>query len=127
MAFLRQKYEKILQQLSGKSVTLVAVSKTKTREDILEAYEAGIRDFGENYVQELLDKQASLPGDIHWHFIGHLQTNKVKYIAAFVHLVHAVDSARLLAEINKQGKKINRVIPCLLQLHISKDETKFGF
>ena len=109
-----------------KNVTLVAVSKTKPVEDILEAYHTGQRDFGENYVQELVDKYEALPKDIRWHFIGHLQSNKVKYIAPFVHLIHGVDSEKLLNEINKQGKKINRVIPCLLQMHISKEETKFG-
>lgn len=109
-----------------KNVTLVAVSKTKPVEDILEAYHAGQRDFGENYVQELVDKYEALPKDIRWHFIGHLQSNKVKYIAPFVHLIHGVDSEKLLNEINKQGKKINRIIPCLLQMHISKEETKFG-
>jgi pyridoxal phosphate enzyme (YggS family) len=127
MAFLKDKYEKIKNELSRTNVTLVAVSKTKTKEDILEAYNSGVRDFGENYVQELVEKYEALPKDIHWHFIGHLQSNKVKYIAAFVYLVHGVDSEKLLLEISKQGKKINRVIPCLLQVYISKDETKFGF
>lgn len=108
-------------------VTLVAVSKTKPDEMILEAYEAGQRDFGENYVQELTDKQARLPGDIRWHFIGHLQSNKVKYIAPFVHLVHSVDSLKLLQEINRQALRNRRVIDCLLQVHIATEETKFGF
>jgi len=107
-------------------VTLVAVSKTKPNEMILEAYEAGQRDFGENYVQELVDKEAALPKDIRWHFIGHLQSNKVKYIAPFVHLIHGVDSFKLLQEINKQGIKNNRVIHCLLQIFIAQEETKFG-
>ena len=127
MAFLEDKYQKIKNELSRKKVVLVAVSKTKTKEDILEAYNNGVRDFGENYVQELVEKYEALPKDIRWHFIGHLQTNKVKYKAPFVHLVHGVDSEKLLAEINKQGKRTNRVIPCLLQVYISKDETKFGF
>jgi pyridoxal phosphate enzyme (YggS family) len=108
------------------SVTLIAVSKTKPNDFILEAYEAGQRDFGENYVQELVDKQAQLPKDIRWHFIGHLQSNKVKYIAPFVYLIHGVDSFGLLKEINKQAKKNNRVIDCLLQIYIANEETKFG-
>ena len=107
-------------------VTLVAVSKTKPVEMISEAYEAGHRDFGENYVQELVEKQALLPADIRWHFIGHLQSNKVKYIAPFVHLIHGVESLKLLKEINKQGAKNKRVIQVLLQLHIAQEETKFG-
>lgn len=106
---------------------LIAVSKTKSKEEILEAYEAGIRDFGENYVQELVDKYESLPKDIRWHMIGHLQSNKVKYIAPFVHLIHGVDSVKLLSEINKQAIKNNRLIDCLLQVHIAQEETKFGF
>ena len=107
-------------------VVLVAVSKTKPLESILEAYEVGQRDFGENYVQELVDKFETLPKDIRWHFIGHLQSNKVKYIAPFVHLIHGVDSLKLLQEINKQASKNNRTIDCLLQLYIAKEETKFG-
>ncbi len=107
-------------------VTLVVVSKFKPNSDILEAYAAGQRVFGENYVQELLDKQASLPTDIQWHFIGHLQRNKVKSIVPFVHLIHGVDSIRLLEEINKQGQAINKVISCLLQLHIATESTKEG-
>jgi len=108
-------------------VTLVAVSKTKPNELILEAYEAGQRDFGENRVQEVVPKYNELPKDIRWHVIGHLQTNKVKYIAPFVHLIHSVDSENLLAEINKQAAKCNRVIPVLLQIFIAQEETKFGF
>jgi hypothetical protein len=108
------------------SVTIIAVSKTKPLEDLKEAYEIGVRDFGENYVQELVEKHEALPNDIRWHFIGHLQSNKVKYIAPFVHLIHGVDSEKLLIEINKQGKKINRKINCLLQVYIAKEETKFG-
>ncbi|MEO6670996.1 MAG: YggS family pyridoxal phosphate-dependent enzyme [Ferruginibacter sp.] len=127
MAFLKDKYQNIKAQLDKNNVTLVAVSKTKTVEDILDAYNNGVRDFGENYVQELVDKYEALPKDIRWHFIGHLQTNKVKYIAGFVHLIHSVDSEKLLLEIAKQATKIKRVIDCLLQVYISKDETKFGF
>ena len=111
----------------GNNVTLVAVSKTKPNEDLLEAYACGQCDFGENYVQELVDKYQTLPKDIRWHMIGHLQSNKVKYIAPFVHLIHGVDSLKLLTEINKQGLKNNRVISCLLQVHIAVEETKFGF
>lgn len=107
-------------------VTLVAVSKTQPNEKILEAYYSGQRIFGENYVQELVDKAAFLPKNIEWHFIGHLQSNKVKYIAPFVSLIHGVDSFKLLKEINKQAQKNNRTINCLLQMHIAKEETKFG-
>jgi pyridoxal phosphate enzyme (YggS family) len=105
---------------------LVAVSKTKPIEDILALYEFGQRDFGENYVQELVEKQQQLPDDIRWHFIGHLQTNKVKQVVDFVHLIHAVDSFKLLQEINKQAEKIRRNMDCLLQVHIAQEETKFG-
>lgn len=108
-------------------VTLVAVSKTKPIEDILSIYQCGERVFGENKVQELCSKYELLPKDIQWHLIGHLQTNKVKYIAPFVSLIHAVDSLKLLQEINKQAQKSNRVINCLLQIYIAKEETKFGF
>lgn len=108
-------------------VQLIAVSKTKPVSAIQEAYSAGQRAFGENKVQELVDKQAVLPSDIQWHLIGHLQTNKVKYIAPFVHLIHAVDSLKLLQEIDKQAAKNNRIISCLLQFHIADEETKFGF
>lgn len=107
-------------------VTLVAVSKTKPNADILEAYEAGQRVFGENYVQELVEKHDQLPNDIEWHFIGHLQSRKAKLIAPFVSLIHGVDSLKLLLEINKQAQKNNRVIDCLLQVHIADEETKFG-
>lgn len=107
-------------------VTLVAVSKTKPNEAIEEAYAAGQRVFGENKVQELVAKHETLPKDIEWHMIGHLQSNKVKYIAPFVHLIHGVDSLKLLKEINKQGTKVNRVIDVLLQMHIAQEETKFG-
>ena len=121
----KEKYHQILSQLKGKA-TLVAVSKTKTVEDIKALYELGQRDFGENYVQELTEKFSSLPKDIRWHFIGHLQSNKVKNIASFIHLIHGVDSWNLLKEINKQAAKNNRTIDCLLQVHIAKEETKFG-
>lgn len=126
MAVNIEKYKEISTDLTGKKVTLVAVSKTKPNEDIQALYDLGQRDFGENYVQELVDKHAVLPKDIHWHFIGHLQTNKVKYIAPFVHLIHGVDSLKLLQEINKQAAKSGRIIDCLLQVHIAQEETKFG-
>lgn len=119
-------YQQLVKQLSYSSVTLVAVSKIKPVSDIKALYDLGQRDFGENYVQELVDKQSQLPGDIRWHFIGHLQSNKVKYIAPFVHLIHGVDSINLLKEINKQALKNNRVIDCLLQVHVAQEETKFG-
>ena len=119
-------YHSIQQEFVKQSVTLVAVSKLKPASDIEDLYKEGQRDFGENYVQELVDKQAVLPSTINWHFIGHLQSNKVKYIAPFVHLIHGVDSLKLLQEINKQALKNNRVIDCLLQVHIAKEETKFG-
>jgi len=107
-------------------VSLVAVSKTKPDEMIMEAYEAGQRDFGENKVQDLAAKQTRLPGDIRWHMIGHLQTNKIKYLASFVHMIHGVDSLKLLTAINKAGAKHQRIIDCLLQVRIASEETKFG-
>lgn len=119
-------WQEIKNELDAKQVTLVAVSKTKPVQDIQSLYDLGQRDFGENYVQELVDKQAQLPNDIQWHFIGHLQSNKVKYIAPFVHLIHAVDNFKLLVEINKQAAKHNRVIDVLLQMHIAEEDTKFG-
>ena len=119
-------YQQIRSELEPKGVTLVAVSKTKPAADIEMLYQAGQRDFGENYVQELLTKQAQLPNDIRWHFIGHLQTNKVKMILPYVYLIHGVDSIKLLKEINKQAAKIDRVVNCLLQVHIAEEETKFG-
>lgn len=122
----RPVWEKLSTELTAMGVTLVAVSKTKPAEDIRELYDLGQRDFGENYVQELVSKQEILPADIRWHYIGHLQTNKVKYIAPFVHLIHAVDSFKLLQEINKQGAKLSRTIDVLLQLHVADEETKFG-
>lgn len=108
-------------------VTLVAVSKTKPNEVLLEAYAAGQRHFGENKVQEMAAKAEALPKDIHWHFIGHVQTNKIKYMAPFVHLVHGVDREKVLKELNKEAAKSNRIIDCLLQVFIAKEETKFGF
>lgn len=108
-------------------VTLIAVSKTHPAEAVLEAYNSGHRDFGENRVQELVPKHEELPKDIRWHLIGHLQTNKVKYVAPFVHMIHSVDSEKLLAEISKQALKCNRMIPVLLQIFIAQEETKFGF
>lgn len=119
-------YQQIISELYSKNITLVAVSKTKPVADIQEMYDLGQRDFGENYVQELVDKQSQLPKDIRWHFIGHLQSNKVKYIAPFVHLIHGVDSFKLLNEVNKQALKYKRVIDVLLQVHIAQEETKFG-
>jgi pyridoxal phosphate enzyme (YggS family) len=107
--------------------TLIAVSKTQPIEKIQEAYDAGQRAFGENKAQEMSRKYEQLPRDIQWHMIGHLQTNKVKYIAPFVHLIHSVDSLKLLTEIDKQAKKNNRIIACLLQVHIAEEESKFGF
>lgn len=119
-----------LQQITSslpQGVTLVAVSKTKPNEAILEAYTWGQRVFGENKVQEMTQKWEALPKDIQWHMIGHVQTNKVKYMAPYVALIHGVDSLKLLQEINKQAKKVNRTIPCLLQVHIAEEDTKFGF
>lgn len=123
----KESYKQLNEELRLSEVTLVAVSKTKPAADILDLYELGHRDFGENYVQELVDKAGQLPKDIRWHFIGHLQTNKVKLIVPFIYLIHGVDSLKLLKEINKQAEKSNRVIDCLLQVHISQEETKFGF
>ena len=120
-------YKQMNEELRLSKITLVAVSKTKPVEDILALYDLGHRDFGENYVQELVEKAGSLPKDIRWHFIGHLQTNKVKLIVPFVYLIHGVDSVKLLKEINKQAEKQSRVIHCLLQVHIAQEETKFGF
>jgi pyridoxal phosphate enzyme (YggS family) len=127
MAINEEAYTELMNELRDKNVTLVAVSKTKTAEDIFELYRLGQKDFGENYGQELLEKYLKLPPDINWHFIGHLQTNKVKNIVPSVHLIHSVDSYKLLSEINKQALKINHIINCLLQVHIAKEETKFGF
>jgi len=127
MSVHKEAYHNIKAELDTAKVNLVAVSKTKPNEDLLALYDLGPRAFGENYVQELVDKEASLPKDIQWHFIGHLQSNKVKYIAPFVHLIHGVDGEKLLQEINKQAIKSNRIISCLLQVHIASEETKFGF
>lgn len=110
----------------GPEITLVAISKTKPDNDILEAYQAGQRDFGENKVQEMTEKWESLPKDIRWHMVGHVQTNKVKYMAPFVSLVHAGDSLKLLKEINKEALKNDRIIDCLLQIKIAEEESKFG-
>lgn len=121
-----QRIKQILSTLPS-TVSLCAVSKYHTAEMIQEAYDAGQRIFGESHVQELQQKHAILPADIQWHFIGHLQTNKVKYIAPYISLIHAVDSPRLLREINKQALRHDRNIPCLLQLHVAQEETKFGF
>ena len=126
MSVYKNKYIELQQELSAKGVVLIAVSKTKPPEDILQLYELGQRDFGENYVQELIEKQASLPKDIRWHFIGHLQSNKVKYIAPFIYLIHGIDSLKLLREVDKQGLKYNRKIDVLLQAYIAKEDTKFG-
>ena len=120
-------YQSVSKELAENNVQLIAVSKTKPNEDLQALYNLGQRAFGENYVQELVDKEVSLPKDIQWHFIGHLQSNKVKYIAPFVYMIHGVDSEKLLQEINKQALKQNRIIDCLLQVHIASEETKFGF
>ena len=109
------------------NVTLVAVSKTKPVADLMEAYHAGQRIFGENKIQEMTDKWQAMPKDIEWHMIGHVQTNKVKFMAEYVRLIHGVDSLKLLEEINKQALKHNRIIDCLLQVHIAQEDTKFGF
>ena len=121
-----EQYRDIKARLDAEQVRLVAVSKFKEIADIAALYEAGQLDFGENYVQELVAKQAALPADIRWHFIGHLQRNKVKYIAPFVSLIHGVDRYDLLQEINKQAQKHKRIIGCLLQMHIATEDTKFG-
>jgi PLP dependent protein len=118
-------YNRVLNEL-GPNVQLVAVSKTKPAEDIRALYDLGQRDFGENYVQELTEKQQQLPADIRWHFIGHLQSNKVKQIISFVHLIHGVDSLRLLKEIERHAGAKGRVVDVLLQVHIAREETKFG-
>lgn len=122
---MKEHWEKIQNELNG-NAKLIAVSKTHSTLSILNVYGWGQRDFGENKVQELLEKQAALPKDIRWHLIGHLQTNKVKHIAPFVALIHSVDSLRLLKEINKQALKNNRIIPFLFQLHVAQEDTKYG-
>ncbi len=121
-----EKLTLIKQEIDSLSVKLIAVSKTKAVEEILEAYNAGQRDFGENLVQELVEKAEQLPKDIIWHQIGHLQTNKVKYIAPFISVIHSVDSLKILKEINKQALRNERTIDCLLQVHIAEEETKYG-
>ncbi len=125
MTTIKENYNTIIRQLPGK-VKLVAISKTKTDEEIMEVYHCGHRIFGESKAQELVPKYERLPKDIEWHMVGHLQSNKVKYIAPFVTLIHSVDSLKLLKTINKEGKKNHRVIDCLLQMHIAEEETKFG-
>ena len=122
----KEKYDELISTLHRQNATLVAVSKLQFPEKIETLYEFGHRDFGENYVQELLEKKEMFPADIHWHFIGHLQSNKVKYIAPFIHLIHGVDSEKLLKEIDKQAAKAGRQIDVLLQVFIADEETKFG-
>ena len=124
---IKANLEQIKKSFPNPTCQLIAVSKTKPLADLQTAYAAGIRDFGENKVQEIQAKQPEMPADTRWHMIGHLQSNKIKYIAPFVHLIHGVDSFKLLLEIDKQGKKINRPIPVLLQIHIATEESKFGF
>ncbi len=126
MPFQPETYQRIISEI-GPDVRLIAVSKLQPVQSIRDAYAAGHKDFGENYVQELVEKAAQLPEDIRWHFIGHLQSNKIKYIAPFVYLIHGVDSQKLLAAINKEAGKIQRTISCLLQVHVAKEETKHGF
>lgn len=126
MMIHKERFSQIQKECEQKNVRLVAVSKTKPVEAIRELYELGHRDFGENYVQELVDKHEQLPADIRWHFIGHLQSNKAKYIVPFVHLIHGIDSFKLLREVNKQAAKAGRVVDVLLQMHIAQEETKFG-
>lgn len=123
---MNELFYQLKSELESKGVILVTISKTKPPSEILKVYNAGQRIFGENKVQELTEKQKLLPDDIQWHLVGHLQTNKVKYIASFVQLIHSVDSFRLLVEINNQAKKHNRIIKVLLQIYIAREETKFG-
>ncbi len=120
-------FKEILDALSPSGTQLVAVSKTKPNDQIMGLYRQGQRAFGENRVQELTDKHEALPKDIQWHFIGHLQTNKVKYIAPFVHLIHSIDRAKILKEVNKRAEQSGRTVSCLLQFHIAEEESKFGF
>ena len=127
MGVNKSAYENLMGEMQKSGATLIAVSKTKPSEDIMELYALGHRDFGENYVQELVKKHAELPQDISWHFIGHLQSNKIRMIAPYVHLIHGVDSIKLLEAIDKEGRKLNKKINCLLQVHVAKEETKFGF
>ncbi len=123
---IAQEIQRIQQELASTSARLVVVTKTRSIAELQETYATGLVDFGENRVQEMVEKQALLPSNIQWHQIGHLQTNKVKYIAPFVHLIHSVDSMKLLVEINQQAKKNQRIIPCLLQIYIAQEESKFG-
>ncbi|EMR02684.1 YggS family pyridoxal phosphate-dependent enzyme [Cesiribacter andamanensis] len=123
---IKENIQRFKNILNDESVRLIAVSKTHPPELVLKAYEEGVKDFGENKVQEMVEKFEALPKDIRWHMIGHLQRNKVKYIASFVHMIHSVESERLLQEIEKQGQKAGRVIDCLLQVHIAREESKFG-
>jgi pyridoxal phosphate enzyme (YggS family) len=127
MAFQINAYHSLKKELESYQAQLIAVSKKKPIEDIQEAIEAGQKNFGENYVQELVEKESHFKGKANWHFIGHLQSNKVKMIAPLVTLIQGVDSFKLIQEINKEGKKIDKVIDCLIQVHIAKEETKFGF
>ena len=124
---IKANLEQVKKSFQNPNCKLVAVSKTKPLADLQATYAAGIRDFGENKVQEIQAKQGEMPADTRWHMIGHLQSNKIKYIAPFIHLIHGVDSFKLLVEIDKQGKKIDRPIPVLLQIHIATEESKFGF
>jgi pyridoxal phosphate enzyme (YggS family) len=124
---IKANLEQVKKSFQNPNCKLVAVSKTKPLADLQAAYAAGIRDFGENKVQEIQTKQPEMPADTRWHMIGHLQSNKIKYIAPFIHLIHGVDSFKLLVEIDKHGKKIDRPIPVLLQIHIATEESKFGF
>jgi PLP dependent protein len=124
---IKSNIKDLLTELQDSKAKLIVVSKTQSIEKIKVAYDTGQRLFGENKAQEMMAKHQALPKDIDWHMIGHLQTNKVKYIASFVSLIHSVDSMKLLEEIDKQGKKADRIIPCLLQVHIATEETKFGF
>jgi pyridoxal phosphate enzyme (YggS family) len=126
MPINEQAFHELKKELDAAGATLVAVSKTKPVSDIQALYDLGQRDFGENYVQELVEKVPQLPADIRWHFIGHLQTNKVKYIAPLVHLIHGIDSEKLLREVSKQATKLAKTIDVLLQVHIAREETKFG-
>lgn len=126
MSTIQANLKEVLSELPA-GVRLVAVSKFHPNEALEAAYAAGQRIFGESHVQEMTQKYETLPKDIEWHFIGHLQTNKVKYMASYVSMIHAIDSYKLLAEVNKQAAKVNRIIPCLLQIHVAQEETKFGF
>jgi pyridoxal phosphate enzyme (YggS family) len=123
---IAQEIQRIQQELAPSSARLIVVTKTRSIPELQETLDAGVIDFGENRVQEMVEKQALLPANIQWHQIGHLQTNKVKYIAPFVHLIHSIDSMKLLVEVNQQALKNQRIIPCLLQIYIAQEESKFG-